>query len=107
MPSPENRTVSRRRAIGAGTLAAIAAGLLGTALAEAAPQTPAPIDVPLIDQAEALLLELAAILPQLSDRDVCNVGHKPRQSLGYKYVPDRGHDHSPGGLQRLRRTEGG
>jgi hypothetical protein len=43
--------------------------------AEASTLPPAANDVPLIDQAEALLLELAAIIPQLSDRDVCNVGH--------------------------------
>jgi hypothetical protein len=48
-------TITRRRVIGAGTLAA------------------AP--VPLTDQAEALLVEIARVFPRLTERDRSNVGH--------------------------------
>lgn len=59
MPSPENRTVSRRRAIGTGTIAAITAGLLGSAgSADAAPLPPAsPLIVGTVADASDLAAE--------------------------------------------------
>src|SRR4051812_35428636 len=62
--------VSRRRAIGAGTLAAVAAGF-----AAVVPPTVAAGLAPTIDRAEALLLEIYAIVPHLSPRDQSNLGH--------------------------------
>ena len=69
-------TISRRRALRTGGLAAIAASLLGTTTtAPGAGQTPAPT----IDEAERLIVDLARILPHLSKRDGSNVGHVPDQ----------------------------
>jgi hypothetical protein len=64
--------ITRRRALRAAALATLAAVVAPAVPAFAAP---APADVPLIDRAEAPLLELAAILPRLDERDMCNVGH--------------------------------
>jgi hypothetical protein len=71
--------VTRRAAIRTGGLAALAASLLGTvapASAAFAEPTPLPVtaDVPLIDQAEVMLVELQRIMLQLDPRNRTNLG---------------------------------
>ena len=64
-------TITRRSALRSGTLAALAAGLLGmvgTPPVDAAPDLT-------IDRAEQLILELLGIVPALSGRDRSNVSH--------------------------------
>jgi hypothetical protein len=62
-------TVTRRSMIRTGGLAALAATVAGFAAptppAQAAPLLPAATDVPLIDRAEALVVELQQIMLQL------------------------------------------
>ena len=70
--------VTRRHALQTGGLAAIMAGLLGTATTPAVAAEPAL----LIDRAEALLLEVAEILSQMGERDQNNVG-QVLVELGY------------------------
>jgi hypothetical protein len=67
-------TITRRRALGAGAIATIAAGLLGTTTAEASPLPPVANDAPLIDQAEALVLQLEDLLIRMTERNRNNLG---------------------------------
>ena len=64
--------VTRRRAIGTGTL------FLGAGLLAVAGSRPVPVaaeHAPTIDHAEALLLEIIDIIPHLSERDRDNICH--------------------------------
>lgn len=67
--------LTRRSVIRAGGLAALAATVVGLRPSAAVVAAPAPADIPWIDQAEALLVELCGILPHLDERDLSNVSH--------------------------------
>jgi hypothetical protein len=64
-------TMSRRSALKTGTIAALGVGLM---VAAGAPVKPVAADVPLIDRAETMLVELQSIMLQLDERDRFNLG---------------------------------
>lgn len=65
--------ITRRAAIRSGTLGALAASVAGLLPSTPAPALAAP-ELPLIDRAEALVLQLEALLLAMTERDRNNLG---------------------------------